>query len=297
MPVRSMTGYATIRQQTSAGELTVSLRAVNHRGLDLHFHLNHEFAAFENELRSLLKQKIARAHVEVRFALVRRAGLEGAVYNRAAVEEYVSWFRQISKDLELDAKPDLNVLMTLPGLLGKPEPGALPEQFGAEIIEASRQCADELNAVREREGEALRAQLEDESEQIERRTAAIAAIETEALPHIRKRLKERLEQLLEGVDISPSRVAEEAAILADKSDIREELTRLTVHTKELRRILNGGGEVGKRLDFLLQEMNRETNTTLAKSAGAGDPGLRITNLGLEIKANIERIREQALNLE
>ena len=110
-------------------------------------------------------------------------------------------------------------------------------------------------------------------------------------------LRERIAELLNGSGVPEARIAEEAALLADRSDIEEELTRLTVHTAELKRILDEGGEIGKRLDFLLQEMNREANTTLSKSSGAGEPALQITNLGLAIKANIEKIREQSLNLE
>jgi uncharacterized protein (TIGR00255 family) len=110
-------------------------------------------------------------------------------------------------------------------------------------------------------------------------------------------LRERLCSLLGDQALPPSRLVEEAAVLADRSDIQEELTRLEVHSRELRRMLDVGGEVGKRLDFLLQEMNREANTILSKSSAIGDSGLSITNAGIGIKANVERMREQALNLE
>jgi len=128
-------------------------------------------------------------------------------------------------------------------------------------------------------------------------TEEMQRIRSEALPEYHQKLRQRLRELLGESGISENRLIEEAAVLADRSDVQEELVRLKVHTDELRRSFEAGGPVGKRLDFLLQEMNRETNTILSKTSGTGEAGLSITNLGLGIKANIERIREQALNLE
>jgi uncharacterized protein (TIGR00255 family) len=119
----------------------------------------------------------------------------------------------------------------------------------------------------------------------------------EATAAIRNRLSERLKELIESGGMDPQRLAQEAALLADRSDIAEEISRLQVHSRELDALLTKGGEIGKKLDFLMQEMNRETNTILSKTSGLNDLGLQITTLGLEIKANVERIREQALNIE
>jgi uncharacterized protein (TIGR00255 family) len=141
------------------------------------------------------------------------------------------------------------------------------------------------------------AALDLETAALEAQAGQIGAIRSEAIGHFQSRLRERLDNLLADTGIPESRLIEEAALLADRSDIEEELTRLTVHATELRSILQQGGEMGKRLDFLLQEMNRETNTTLSKTSGIGDVGLTITSLALGMKANIERMREQALNLE
>lgn len=118
-----------------------------------------------------------------------------------------------------------------------------------------------------------------------------------ALPAFQERLQERLSNLLNGSNIDPQRLAQEAAILADKSDIMEEIHRLTIHSEELNRLLDAGGEVGKKLDFLMQEMGREANTILSKTGGAGEIGLRLTDSGIAVKSEIERIREQSLNLE
>jgi uncharacterized protein (TIGR00255 family) len=118
-----------------------------------------------------------------------------------------------------------------------------------------------------------------------------------AIPAFHKRLVEKLQELLGSLGLDPQRLAQEAALLADRGDIGEEISRLQIHSRQLDEILNSGGEVGKRLDFLLQELNRETNTILSKTGGIGDLGLRITELALAAKASIEKIREQALNLE
>jgi uncharacterized protein (TIGR00255 family) len=300
VPVRSMTGFAQVRKQTELGDLSVSLRSVNHRGLDLHFHLGNEFLQFESAMRALLKERIGRGHVEIRTVLARTAGSNGLGYSSEALKSYVAAFLAAAAELQLECKPDLNVLLGLPGVVGNgsgADAKPLDAAFQPILLEALAECLDGLNAVREREGGELRKALLSELAQIEQARTEIAALCEQATPYLLERLREKLNELLKSAGISEARLAEEAAILADRSDVEEELTRLAIHTRELRRIVETGGAVGKPLDFLLQELNRETNTTLAKSSGAGDPALKITNLGLGVKANIERIREQALNLE
>lgn len=296
-PIRSMTGYALVRQETTAGELTVSLRTVNHRGLDIHFHGAGEFAPFENALRAVIKQSIARGHVELRVSLARQER-DHAGYNRDLLAHYLQVFRAAQEEFRLSSEPDLNTVFTFPGVLdATAEAKLLDGDFGAQLVDALTRCSRELNDFREREGMQLVEGIEGEIHAIEQATMQIRGIRAQASDAFHERLRERLTELLGTSTLTEARLAEEAALLADRSDVQEELTRLEVHTRELRRILQGGGEVGKRLDFLLQEMNRETNTVLSKSSGAGDLGLTITNVGLGIKANIERIREQALNLE
>jgi len=298
--VRSMTGFAQVRRPTEAGDLSMSLRSVNHRGLDLHFHLGTEFLQFESAMRALLKESVGRGHVEVRVSLTRSAATDGLGYNSEALKAYVAAFRAAAAELQLDSKPDLNVLLTMPGVAGNgngPEAKPLDATFQPVLLEALTECLAGLNEVREREGHELRKALVAELGAIDQARQEIAALREQATPYLLERLREKLNELLNGAGISEARLAEEAAILADRSDVEEELTRLGIHAQELRRIVEGGGAIGKPLDFLLQEMNRETNTTLSKSTGAGEPALKITNLALAIKANVERIREQALNLE
>jgi uncharacterized protein (TIGR00255 family) len=297
-PLRSMTGFAMVRRRTTAGELTLSLRSVNHRGLDLHFHQSSELAQFENEMRDVLKRKIARGHVEVRGHLSRADSNEQAVYNRALLARYVAAFRQAAKEHGLRGEPDLNAAFSVSGMLnGDGEPSRPDASFVSDVVYAITSCADELNAYREREAGELLSAFEQEIHDIEQNTRAIAEIRLAATEHFQEKLNQRLKELLGQSGVPEARLLEEAALLADRSDIQEEVTRLRVHVGELQEILAGGGEVGKRIDFLLQEMNRETNTMLSKTSGIGEIGLTVTNLALAIKAHIEKIREQALNLE
>jgi uncharacterized protein (TIGR00255 family) len=296
--IRSMTGFAQVRRSTAAGELVCNLRSVNHRGLDLHFSISSELAPFENAMRVLIKGQITRGHIEVRAALTRQNLNEAAAYDSKALGRYLAAFRQASSEFGLNAQPDLNVFLVLPGVItAAAAPEVLDSGFETELLSALSECLRELNAFREREGRALASDLDSILAELDNSVTAIRVIRENAVPHFQTRLGERLAELLGSTTMTEARIAEEAALLADKSDIQEEVTRLTVHTQELRRMLSSGGEIGKRLDFLLQEINRETNTVLAKSAGAGEPGLQITNLALGIKANIERMREQALNFE
>ena len=294
-----MTGFAAVRHPTSAGELSISLRSVNHRGLDLHFYLGGELAPFENAIRALVKGHIARGHIEIRVSLhSEHEGARPGLYNRDLLSRYVSAFRQASKDFQIDAQPDLAKLFSLPGVFenGR-ETRQLGPQFESELLAGFALCAGELNQYRAREGGQLLAAITGELEQIESGTKAIAALRAEISEALLRRLRERVEALLGDSLLPPSRLVEEVALLVDRSDIQEELTRLTVHAAELRRMLTEGGTLGKQLDFLLQEINRETNTILSKSASIAEGGLSITNIGISLKANIERMREQALNLE
>jgi uncharacterized protein (TIGR00255 family) len=297
-PLRSMTGYARARHSTSLGELTVSLRGVNHRGLDLHFHQSSEFAMFENATRALLKKQIGRGHVEVRCSLQRNQSSQEVSLNRELLARYIAAYNSAAEEFGVTAKPDLNIALRLPGVFdAEAGEGGFDTSFEGDVMAAFEACVSDYNATREKEASLLVEQMLEETGQIETHACRMQEIRKTAVTYFWRRLEEKLAELLATSGIDPRRLAEESAILADRSDIQEELTRLTIHVRELETILRAGGEVGKRVDFLLQEMNRETNTILSKTSGLGDPGLTITNLALGTKANIEKIREQALNLE
>jgi uncharacterized protein (TIGR00255 family) len=292
-----MTGFARLRRQTSLGELTVSLRSVNHRSLDFHFHQANELQPFEMAIRKALKESVARGHLEVRIGLNRAAETRDMQYDRDIVGRYVAAVRAAAVEFGVISEPDLNAALRLPGAFLAEGASEIAQSFEPELVAAVSDCAAELNQFREREGSELRELLCQEAAAIQKQAAEMKAIRAEAIPQFQNRLTERLQALLGETVPEPRRLMEEAAMLADRSDVQEELSRLEIHTGQLLELLTAGGEAGKKLDFLLQEMNRETNTILSKTSGIGELGLRMSDLALATKANIERIREQALNLE
>jgi len=293
-----MTGFARVKRAAPQGELTLSLKSVNHRGLDLHFHLPPEFDALENEIRGALKNGIARGHVQIHLAFLRVPGEGEAPLNRGLLDAYIRAFREASKTYQLSGQPDLNALLRIPGMLSAAGDDLdVPQEIGAAVLELTHEAVAALNAFREREGAATARELRQRCENIGGLVERMEQIREGAIPAFQKRLRDKLADLLHGASIDPQRLAQEAALLADRSDIAEELVRLRTHSDQLQAILKAGGEVGKRLDFLLQEMNRESNTILSKTGGLGDLGLTITELALSAKSEIDKIREQSLNLE
>jgi uncharacterized protein (TIGR00255 family) len=171
------------------------------------------------------------------------------------------------------------------------------EALGAEVLAAAAAAIDELDEFRAREGAAIETEIRMRATALRALVRSMEDIRSRALPAFQRRLRERLAEMLDAAQIDPARIAQEAAILAERSDIAEELVRLRTHADQTDALLSAEGETGKKLDFLLQEMNRETNTILSKTGGLGETGLTLTDLGLAAKAEIDRIREQSLNIE
>jgi len=302
LPLRSMTGFARAHRPLGDGELVVSVKSLNHRSLDVHVHAPSVADTFENAVRALVKSRLTRGHVEVRISLPLGAANGSAVtLNHKMLEEYLGAFRQAAAEHKLNAQPALHAALRLPALLGAlPQGSELPPGTEAAILDALRAALDELNQFRAREGAEIAKEMSGHNTQLGVLAEQMETIRANAPEVFQHRLAERLKDLLKGapgVQIDPQRLAQEAAILADRSDIGEELARLKIHSGQLAALLEAGGESGKKIDFLLQEMNRETNTILSKTSGAGEIGLKITELALAAKASIEKIREQSLNLE
>jgi uncharacterized protein (TIGR00255 family) len=293
-----MTGFARVQRSTPQGEISISLKSVNHKGLDPHFHLETDLDALESVLRTTLKKAVLRGHVDIRCSLVRSGDAAAGGLNAPLLHAAVAAFRKLAREEGLDnAQPDLNQLMRLPGMFGAGAEPAPDPSLERPLLAAFEEALEVLNQFRSREGAELAALIRDHNHAIAAGAAELADIRSRATPAFQSRLAERLNELLGNSTLDPQRIAQEAALLADRSDIGEEISRLQIHSRQLDEILDAGGEVGKKLDFLLQEMNRETNTVLSKTSGIGDLGLRITDLALASKAAIEKIREQALNLE
>jgi len=297
-PIRSMTGYARARASCDLGEIAITLRSVNHRGLDLHFHLAPEIDPHENLLRVAMKESLVRGHIDVRVAFTPSAKAAPVALNAPMLRAWLAAFTQAKRESnQPDADPDLNAALRLPGMfltdLAVETDGDLEQPLSSAIHEALQQ----LNEFRSREGAELADFIHRQNESVLAGAAAMEQIRHKAVPMLQARLADRLQELLRSTSIDPQRIAQEAAILADRGDVGEETARLRIHAAHLDELLSAGGEVGKKLDFLLQEMNRETNTILSKTNGIGDLGLKITEIALAAKASIEKIREQALNLE
>lgn len=299
MPIRSMTGFARVSRSTPQGEFTLSLKSVNHKGLDLHLHLPVELDSVEPALRSVLRKRLTRGHVQVMVHLKRNPlnGAAAATINEPMLRAWVESFRAAASLLGLNAEPDLNQALKLPGMMESRAPESSTEDFEAEILSAAAEALAELDAFRMCEGAAIEGEIRERTASISDIVARMEDIRSRALPHFQTRLRDRLAELLAGAAIDPARLAQEVAMLAEKSDISEELLRLKTHALQTEALIAAEGETGKKLDFLLQEMNRETNTILSKTGGIGEMGLALTDLGLAAKAEIDRIREQSLNIE
>jgi uncharacterized protein (TIGR00255 family) len=297
MSARSMTGFARVRRSLPEGELVMSIKSVNHRGLDLHFHLPVEFDPFEHAIRAVIKQQVARGHLQIHVTFNRTALAGDSNLNQPLLEAWLNAYREAARRHSLPDTPDLNSAFRIPGMFlsdTSPEPDPAVE---ATLTEVTEEAMKLLAKFREREGAVIGAEMLERCKVIIDLVTRMEKIRSKATQAFQNRLNERLADLLRGASIDPQRLAQEAALLADRSDISEELVRLKTHAAQLEKLLTSGGEIGKRMDFLLQEMNREANTILSKTGGLGDLGLTITDLALSAKSEIDKIREQSLNLE
>lgn len=296
MTIRSMTGYAQVKEHVS-DHLTIalSLKSVNHRFLDLHLRIPGELDAVEMKVRRVLKERLHRGHIEVTLNLERAGGAAFAV-NRELVGGYLNAFRQASEEFGVSAEPDLNAVLKLPGALNAAEVGDASEELEQHVTNALEQAIERLNRMREEEGRGAVSELHERMQHLSKATNEVELLRHRVLKAYHEKVHGRMQELI-GAHADADRILQEAAMLAERSDIQEELVRMKNHIQHFSSHLNSGGEVGKKLDFLLQEMNREANTLLSKTTGVAGDALRITELGLAMKSEIEKAREQVQNLE
>jgi uncharacterized protein (TIGR00255 family) len=317
-PIYSMTGYATAQGATEDGlAFTLTMKSVNHRFLDLNLRLPGDCDALEVALRRLTKERVKRGHVDVTLHVDRRAreSTQTVQLNRELLEAHLQVFHEAAKLHRFNVEPDLNELLRMPGVLSTDAAAAASDPargaaLDAAVMAIAPSLLEQLNQVRGVEGAALAGELRASMLRLRALAEECAALRTGAREAHFERLRTRIGELLKadasaaeaaGPAAGPAqdyRMLAEAALLVERSDIEEELVRLRAHIGSFLEMLDAGGELGKRLDFLLQELNREANTMLSKTTG-GDPGigLRLTSLGLEMKTEIERAREQVQNLE
>ena len=295
MPIRSMTGFAQVKGQVN-GQLNfvLSLKSVNHRFLDLHFRMPSESDSLEMKLRRALKEKLARGHVELMLNLERGSG-ESFALNRQIVGGYIQAFRAAAAEFSIAAEPDLNAVLRMPGAMDAP---TLPAdgQLEAAVLEKVEEVLQRLNQMREEEGRGIERELRERMAHVKSAGEEVEKYRRSVQHTYLQKLNTRMQDLI-GSQAEPERVLQEAALLVDRSDIQEELVRLGTHVQHFLGLLDQGGEIGKKLDFLLQEMNREANTLLSKTSGLAGEALKITELGLAMKSDIEKAREQVQNIE
>jgi len=246
------------------------------------------------KLRRLLKEKMARGHVEVTLS-VEYAGSNGVALNRQLVGSYVQAFRAAADEFGVTGEPDLNVVLRMPGAMESAAEKS-GEELEASVLARVEEALGKLNQMREEEGRGIETELRERMGHLSKAAGGMEGHRSAIQRNYADRLQARMQEMLGG-QIDKERILQEAAVLVDRSDIQEELVRLNTHVKHFLGLLDQGGEVGKKLDFLLQEMNREANTLLSKTSGLAGEALKITEMGLLMKAEIEKSREQVQNLE
>lgn len=291
--ILSMTGYATASNENEYGSLSLELRAVNHRYLDLQIRMPEELRGFESVLREAIAAQLQRGKVECRINYAPRTAQSGATLNRELLQQLAVWNKEVRAVLH-DAPP-LSVadILNWKGVLESPNSCA--DTLRATLLDLLQTVLREFSASRAREGEKLKEFLWQRVEKIEALRSAVVPHVPAAIAAYEQKLTARLHEALQNSathDLLDERVRQEITLFASKIDVDEELSRLASHLTEMRRILTQGGAVGKRLDFLMQELNREANTLGSKSVDAD-----VSRSAMEIKILIEQMREQIQNLE
>jgi len=293
--MKSMTGFGRGNVTGEAFNVAVEIKTVNNRYLDIHLRLSQELAPLEMNVRKLISSRLSRGRVDLSVSL-ERTGSSTYEINRNLIGGYINALRDVQREFNLAGDVDLNTLTRLPGALGQARSG-IDETTTDGIMRAIGEALDDLEKMRAVEGAALADEMRVRLSKIEAEIPIIEDAAAGIVDAYRQRINKRVTELLarndnQLVELDAGRLAQEVAYLADRSDITEELARLHSHLEQFRVTIETEGEVGKRLDFLLQELNREANTVLSKSTE-----IAIKDAGLVIKAEVEKLREQVQNVE
>jgi uncharacterized protein (TIGR00255 family) len=291
--MRSMTGFGQASWQGKGCKITVEIRSVNQRFLEARFALPREYLAWEAELRQTVQAAVARGKVDVNVSrsgpLVSEFGVE---VNTPLARAYADGWRKLQKALHLPGEIELQVLLGRPDLVRVVERRAEPSSELPRLRHVLDRALQAFNREREREGKALArdmqqrvAQLLDVTRQLRARTIAVG-------PELMARMRQRIDELLKPGSVDADRLTQEVAFLVGRADVTEELVRLDSHLSAMQKLCTGRELAGKRMDFLLQEIHREVNTIASKSND-----LAMTNLTLEARSEVEKLREQAQNIE
>ncbi len=291
--IKSMTGFGRCEVSEGDRKITVEMKSVNHRYLDAAIKMPKKLNSFESAIRAILKEYISRGKVDV-FASYEDMGKKSSSlsYNAPLAAQYMQYFEQMEREFGLKNDICVSDLARFPEVLMIGEQQEDEEEIWHLLEHALRGACERFVEAREREGEALRADLIGKLDEMLALVAQIEERSPDIVREYRQKLTDKVEELLGDTQIEESRILTEVTLFADKICVDEEIVRLKSHIESMKSVLEAGGEIGRRLDFIAQEMNREANTTLSK---AND--LKLSDCAIDLKTGIEKIREQIQNIE
>ncbi len=291
--VRSMTGFGRGEAENEGRRYTVEIKSVNHRFLDISIKMPKILSKFESSVRNVIKEYLERGKVDVFISFYNTASETECVrYNKGIAAEYLKYLKEMSIDFGLDDDVRVSLLSRFPDVFTTEESELDEDQIWGEFEPVLRKALEEAGASREREGENLKTDLLQKLKEMGEQVSVIETRGPEIIENYRKKLYDKVREMLQDSTIDESRIVTEVTIFADKVCVDEEITRLRSHIDAMAKELQKGGPIGRKLDFIAQEMNREANTTLSK---AND--IITSDTAIEIKTGIEKIREQIQNLE
>lgn len=291
--IKSMTGFGRCEVTGKDRKLTVEMKSVNHRYLDVNIKMPKKLTFFESAIRAELKNYITRGKVDVFITYEDYSEDSGGLkYNRGLAKEYLTYLRQMAGDFQLEDDIRVSTLSRYPEVFVLEEQSIDEEELWKDLQNALKGAAESFVKTRAAEGENLFADLNNKLDTMLAHVEFITDRSPKLIQEYKEKLREKVCELLEDVQIDENRLYMEVTIFADKVCVDEELVRLKSHVENTKKTLAAGGSVGRKLDFIAQEMNREANTILSK---AND--LEITNRAIELKNEIEKVREQIQNIE
>lgn len=297
--IHSMTGYGRGQWQEGNWLCRVEVKSVNHRFLDIHNRLPPELSRLDGKIRKWIQERIKRGRIDL-FLKIEKGDEPEFSLNRPLLQGYLDALEILERDYSIGDRLDPSRLLRTPGMLVQESAPVSDEQLAAlevGVADAVAHALSDLETMRQTEGQVLENEIRQRLDAIQTEVQRIETHSEGLLELHRERLTARMESILADIDVDPARLLQEAAHQADRGDIREEVSRLISHGAQSRALLSGSGEVGKKMDFMMQEMNREANTILSKNAGLANRRLEITNAAITIKTEIEKIREQIQNVE
>lgn len=290
--LKSMTGYGRVREENEKREITVELRSVNHRYLDLNIKVPRLCGYLEDMIKQRVSAALARGKADIFVSIRTKDGGTVVLPNESVIRGYVEAARKVAQDYGLPEEMTALSLLKMPDALDVDREEPDGEELTSEVAAVLDRAIAEHDAMRTREGARLCADVAQRAALISDMVDAIEKRSPDSVEEYRARIAQRMNELLDGSDVAQQRILQEAALFADKVSVTEELVRLRSHLHQLSQMLNGKAAVGRKLDFLVQEMNREANTIGSK---AND--YEIARTVVDLKAEIEKIREQIQNLE